>query len=167
MTTIKSILVDRIELDLIERLAAVRAILEQSSSETALTDLLVLGGNALREAINYLVEQREARHRVRVSLDARNALCFAKLEDVAQAFLKKHPIGSLVTPDCLLEFAASDQANGIKHDLLIDNARMQISAIRRHLNLGGRFYLGVKDAERKTFIVQNLNVKVMRHRIGP
>jgi len=61
MTRTSPILADRVLLDLIERLEAVRDILEQNPSETALTHLQVLGDNALREAIDYFVELRAER----------------------------------------------------------------------------------------------------------
>jgi len=59
-----NILTDRILLDLIERLEGVRAQLERSSiiDEVDLTHLPVLTDNALRAAVDYLVELREARH---------------------------------------------------------------------------------------------------------
>jgi len=59
MTTI---LADRTLLDLIERLEGVRAQLEQLSPATDPVHFPMLTDNALRAAINYLIELREDRH---------------------------------------------------------------------------------------------------------
>ena len=57
-----TILEDRIQLDLIERLERVRDILEEmSTSEMVAGHFQVLADNALRAAIDYLVQLREER----------------------------------------------------------------------------------------------------------
>jgi uncharacterized protein (DUF433 family) len=57
------ILKDRVLLDLIERLEATRAQLDRlSTSELALPHFPMLTDNALRAAIDYLVQLREDRH---------------------------------------------------------------------------------------------------------
>jgi hypothetical protein len=58
-----SILADRILIDLIDRLEGVRAALECNLSETMFIRLQILSDNALRGAIEYLVELREERLR--------------------------------------------------------------------------------------------------------
>jgi hypothetical protein len=61
MRKVIPILADRILLDLIERLEGVRAQLEGTDG-TDLTHFPMLTDSALRAAISYLVELREARH---------------------------------------------------------------------------------------------------------
>jgi hypothetical protein len=60
MRDARSILADRVLLDLIERLDDVRGILEQADG-SELAHLQVLADNALREAANYLARLREER----------------------------------------------------------------------------------------------------------
>lgn len=92
-------------------------------------------------------------------------VALSRYEGAAAAFLKAHPIGTVVTPDRMLTWAA-DHANGLATDLLIGDPNKQLSALRRHLNDGGasrsfaesnRFHLVVTDAKRRTVLVQSLH----------
>src|SRR5262245_57777551 len=94
----------------------------------------------------------------------------SKFEDAAQAFLTVHPIGTVVTPDRLLKWAA-EHGNGLATDLLIDDPGKKLSALRRHLNHGAasrnvaeekRFYLDLEDAKRRTVRVERLSDHVNR-----
>jgi hypothetical protein len=94
----------------------------------------------------------------------------SKYEDSAQVFLEHHPVGSVVTADALLEWAAA-YGDGFASDLLLDDPAKQLSAVRRHLNHGAssrnhaedrRFYLNLVDAKRKTVQVEPLAQHVSR-----
>jgi hypothetical protein len=94
----------------------------------------------------------------------RTMVALSKYEDAAKAFLKAHPIGTVITSDRMLDWAG-DHANGLAADLLIPDPNKRLGSIRRHLNDGGasrsfaesnRFYLAVTDAKRKTLLVQSL-----------
>jgi hypothetical protein len=92
------------------------------------------------------------------------ALEISKFESAAKAFIKVHPIGTVVTADQLLAWASKFK-DGFASDLLIDNHAKRLSALRRHLNDGGgsrnhneddRFVLAVEDAKTKTHVVMRL-----------
>jgi|SRR6516162_1348178 len=64
MTTTNTILADRVQLDLIQRLEEVRDTLERMDRDGApVGSFQTLADNALREVIDYLVAQREVRVR--------------------------------------------------------------------------------------------------------
>lgn len=88
----------------------------------------------------------------------------SKYEDAAQALLSQYPVGSLVGPDDLINWA-TEHGNGLAADLLIGDPGKKIGALRRHLNHGGasrnlaeekRFYLDMEDVKRKTMVVKAL-----------
>ena len=92
----------------------------------------------------------------------------SKYEGAAQAFLKEHPIGSVVTVDRMFNWA-STYADGLASDLLIEDPTKRFTALRRHLNEGGasrnlaeegRFVLVVEDIKRKTSVVRSLTEHV-------
>jgi hypothetical protein len=99
------------------------------------------------------------------------AISLSKYEDAALAFLKDHAIGSIVTADRLVNWAqvTDGEAAVLKSDLLVDDPAKRLSALRRHLNLGGasrnldesqRFCLVIEDAKRKTMSVRSLQEHV-------
>lgn len=99
------------------------------------------------------------------------AVALSKYEDAASAFLKDHPIGTIVTPDVLVNWAeaADGDATVLKTDLLVDDPAKRLSALRRHINLGGasrnldegdRFCLVIEDSKRKTMSVRSLQEHV-------
>jgi hypothetical protein len=99
------------------------------------------------------------------------AVALSKYEDASLAFLKDHPIGTIVTPDRLVNWAeaADGDATVLKTDLLVDDPAKRLSALRRHLNLGGasrnldesdRFCLVIEDSKRKTMAVRLLQEHV-------
>jgi hypothetical protein len=88
----------------------------------------------------------------------------SKYEDAAKAFLKKHPLGSVVTPEKVLDWAEKF-GDGLASDMLVSDPSKKISALRRHLNDGAasrnlaeanRFHLAIEDAKRKTMRVVSL-----------
>jgi hypothetical protein len=91
-------------------------------------------------------------------------VALSKYEDSAVAFLGTFPIGTVVGPGEVIDWA-TDHGNGLATDLLIPDPGKRVSALRRHLNNGGssynlsedqRFYLAVEDTKRKTMLVQSL-----------
>jgi hypothetical protein len=93
--------------------------------------------------------------------DAR--LARSRLATSATAFLQSYPIGTTVQGDEIVAWAR-DHADGlIASDLLIDRPSFQLSALRRHLNMGGarvadaeRFSIDIVDSVRKVFVVRAL-----------
>jgi hypothetical protein len=87
-----------------------------------------------------------------------------RYEDAAHVFLQSYPVGTTVRGEEIVTWA-HDHANGLKHDLLLEDPGMVVNALRRHLNQGGasrsfaedeRFYVDVVDSRRKVFIVRSL-----------
>lgn len=85
----------------------------------------------------------------------------SKYEGAATAFLKAYPVGTSLYGDELLGWAA-DHKNGLATDMLIDDPKKRLSAIRRHLNAGGssrnlaeanRFYLDMVDSKQTAMTV--------------
>src|SRR5262249_41939211 len=86
-----------------------------------------------------------------------------RLVTIAAAFLQSYPIGTTVQGDGIVAWAR-DHADGlIASDLLIDRPSLQLSALRRRLNMGGasvaeaeRFWIDIVDSVRKVFAVRAL-----------
>jgi hypothetical protein len=87
----------------------------------------------------------------------------SRYEDVAQSFLDAFPVGTMISGDEIVDWI-EEKADGhvIRSDLRIDDPRKKISAVRRHLNDGGRssnvtqdrrFVVDVEDAKRLSFAV--------------
>ena len=88
----------------------------------------------------------------------------SKHETIALLFFEAHPTDTVVTPSAFQDWIAH-HANGaaIKSDLAIEEPSKRLSALRRHLNEGGRsdglpeakrFQLQIEDAKRRTMIVR-------------
>ena len=91
-------------------------------------------------------------------------VALSKYEDSAVAFLGTYPVGTVVAPGEVIEWA-TDHGNGLATDLLISDPGKRVSALRRHLNNGAssynlsedqRFYLALEDTKRKTMLVKSL-----------
>lgn len=87
-----------------------------------------------------------------------------KYESSAKAFLAAYPYGSIVRPEQIVDWA-TEHADGLKTDLLLDDPDKRLNALRRHLNAGGasrnltedeRFYIAIEDTKHKTMLVKSL-----------
>lgn len=78
----------------------------------------------------------------------------------AAAFHRVFPIGTIVQGGAIIAWARGHADGFIATDLLIDNPRLQLLALRRHLNVGAadlaegkRFRLAPVEGEREVFVV--------------
>jgi hypothetical protein len=78
----------------------------------------------------------------------------------AAALHRVFPIGTIVQDDAIIAWVRGHADGFIAPDLLIDNPRLQLFALRWHLNVGAanlaegkRFRLAPVEGEREVFVV--------------